>query len=1032
MLNVGNQVRKKNDPARVGVIIELIYDDQLDEALARVRFGDSTETCLVDNLEAFAEMDMWRDLERLRLTGADQFRTLLTFIRLKSPPSPIVSAFGTARVRFYPYQFKPLLKFLESPSQRLLIADDVGLGKTIEAGYILREWRARQGLQNVLIVVPARLRTKWQQELDRRFDEHFTLVNSKEIQNVLTRVTRGSELPDFFWIASYETLRNKRVVDLIKEVRPTLDLLILDEAHRVRNRNTNQFECADALKDCADAMIYLTATPVQTGMDNLYTLITLLMPDTFDSRTMFDEVVEANKPVIRAIQKITTGLLEEAAVELDSLKNSRLTASLHSDPYFLDVLKRLRKTNPSDRAAVVRLQRDVSEFSLLGHLLSRTRKKEVMENWPERDAQNPVIELTEEEKAIYVAVRSIVRLLNPQHSGWGQMMAAITAYRYTASCIPAAAEYFRERLADNELLPGTRELSHEEEREFLEDLADVDDDWAACVGLNRELRQLIQVILDRCPPPGRDSKFKALLLALQEIWEDDRKASRTPRKVVIFSYFRRTLAYLSTQLGAKSIATRVIHGGIPIDERQTVIEEFLESARVNVLISSEVGGEGIDLQKASVVVNYDLPWNPMVVEQRIGRIDRIGQMADKLVIINLVAQGTIEEKILFRLYVRIGLFRESIGDLDDIIGPMKVQKLMIEALSGSLDEEKLSKKIELTAKAVETKVADAKTLSTEVDGLLAADQAFLDEINTLVRTRRVPDMLDLKTLLLGLLNTRFSGIRYQENKGRQPDTLAIGQEARNQFGSWAQSYSTEAHRLAQKFQNLGSVPVTFDADTAMEHPRTEFIQARHPLIQFAVHLLKQDSAYQSCSFALRVNAPSLPKGLWAMGIWSLTLRATRPEARLEAVACNIETKEVILGSAADDLLVACLAGALDLDVATLKATPEQMVEAIVKIKQGYGKQRATVIKEAREIEERKWARVRTTWLQTLTVRRDAARRRLDLMQSRGAKEFALKMARATLEKREQALIKKQEELGQTTSLSWEEHDVASLLVLVGG
>ena len=1031
-LAVGDLVQKKNERVKVGEVLELIYDDQLDEHLAKVAFGNGPETCLIENLEHFrpGHQDKWKDLANCRVSGADSFRTLLTVVRLKTPPSPIISAFGTARTRFYPYQFKPLLKFLENPNQRLLIADDVGLGKTIEAGYVLREWRARQGLQNVLIVVPARLKVKWQQELDRRFDERFDIVTSKEIKQVFSKVIQGRDLPEFNWIVSYETLRTEPIIALLKEVRPSLDLLIMDEAHRVRNRSTNQYRSADILKDCADAMVFLSATPVQTGMDNLYTLVNLLMPDTFESRPMFDEILEANRPIIRACQLVSKGCLFEAADQLEILGSQHLTKSLADDPYFQDVIKRLREADSNDRSAIVRLQRDVSEFSLLGHVLSRTRKVEVMENWPARIAQNPHIDLSPDESAIYDSVKSIIRLLNPQGAGWGATMAAVTAYRYTASCIPAAVEYFRERLAAGGLLPAAKELAGEEEREFVDVFSDKGDDWDAEVDVSGKVSELLQSVLDRCPPPGKDSKFQALLTVLKETWKFDAKDKKKQRKVVLFAYFRRTLSYLHQQLKNEGIATHIIHGDIAMDDRLDRIEDFLNSPKINVLLSSEVGGEGIDLQKASVLVNYDLPWNPMVVEQRIGRIDRIGQEAENMIIVNLVAHNTIEERILFRLYDRIGLFKESIGEMDDIIGPMDLQKLMIGALSGKLTAEALQEQFEKTALAAETKLDGAHTLSQQVDGLLAADQAFLDEINALVTTRRVPDTKDLKVLMLEMLQMKYGGIRFDELKNRKPSTLTLGHEAVTELGNWARSHSIDAHRLAQRFHQQSSVQVTFDADIAMEHPRVEFIQARHPLIQFAVYLLEQNTGYQSNSFALSIKSKTIPKGVWAIGVWGLTLNASRPETRLESVACNLLSRELLSGLAADELLVACLSGASDMDTTLVRPDKTATEQSIKLIKESFLLRRATIVKEAREVEERKLARVRTTWLQTLTIRRDAAKRRLDLLIHRKAKDFAVKMAQATLDKRDRALQKKQEELSVNSKLRWEDHEISAILLNV--
>jgi SNF2 family DNA or RNA helicase len=127
----------------------------------------------------------------------------------------------------------------------------------------------------------------------------------------------------------------------------------------------------------------------------------------------------------------------------------------------------------------------------------------------------------------------------------------------------------------------------------------------------------------------------------------------------------------------------MIHGGISVDERERSIDDFLERSDVPLLLTSEVGGEGIDLQKACVVINYDLPWNPMVVEQRIGRVDRIGQESPIIYIINFVVEHSVEERILGRLLTRIRIFEESIGELDDIIGG-QIEELAKKALRGEL------------------------------------------------------------------------------------------------------------------------------------------------------------------------------------------------------------------------------------------------------------------------------------------------------------------------------------------------------------
>ncbi|MBK6590026.1 MAG: SWF/SNF helicase family protein [Acidobacteria bacterium] len=180
------------------------------------------------------------------------------------------------------------------------------------------------------------------------------------------------------------------------------------------------------------------------------------------------------------------------------------------------------------------------------------------------------------------------------------------------------------------------------------------------------------------------------------------------RKIVVFSFFRKTLEYLRRSLEAKSIGVRMIHGKIPLLDRDRAIEDFLTLSENDVLLTSEVGGEGIDLQSASVVLNYDLPWNPMVVEQRIGRVDRIGQQAERIVVINFVVQDSIEERILERLLRKIGIFETSIGEIDPIVGD-QIEKLTREAVSGSLTHDELEKKLRIEERAIANRTVVAKS-----------------------------------------------------------------------------------------------------------------------------------------------------------------------------------------------------------------------------------------------------------------------------------------------------------------------------------
>src|SRR5208282_4148268 len=181
-----------------GVVRESRWNSQVERWDHIVQFGSQRvgiPEALLQPLIAI--ISPWHSLEEGQLSGRNHFISCLTLERLEHPPARIANSFATAKTRFYPYQFKPLLKFLDHPGKRLLIADDVGLGKTIEAGYILRELQARQGVERVLVVVPARLTSKWKRELSSRFEEHFEIVGRSELLALTSRLRQGREPEPF-------------------------------------------------------------------------------------------------------------------------------------------------------------------------------------------------------------------------------------------------------------------------------------------------------------------------------------------------------------------------------------------------------------------------------------------------------------------------------------------------------------------------------------------------------------------------------------------------------------------------------------------------------------------------------------------------------------------------------------------------------------------------------------------------------------------------------------------------------------------
>jgi hypothetical protein len=1017
----GTHVRRLSNPDQSGIVIGARWSGQRKEWDYRVQFGIQVRAVSGDDLEVVRAFDPWGDAARGVLAGADAFREALTYHRLRRPPGRIRASFGTARATFYPFQFKPLLKLMEHPRQRLLIADDVGLGKTIEAGYILRELHAHQALDRVLVVCPARLRKKWQDELAQRFDERFDLVGGPELANFGKTLQRSSDPPSLRWLVSYESARTESFIQTLLEYEPYFDLVIFDEAHRLRNPGTLQNALGRALGGCAGAMVFLTATPIQTGEEDLFNLLHILDSDTFQRYSEFQAQMEANRPIVRAMTHLRSAPpnAQGAADCLDQLADNRFTHHLSIGDFMESLRGRVARAETLTRSDLVALQRDISELSLTNSILSRTRKVEVMPERPHREAMSVTIEFTAAERRIYAAVESICQRVSPMGAGgWGQSMPLLMAYRYTASCIPAAVELFQQRLSDTGNVFGA---SREDETEDANGWIDVPDGAGGrdtpFEGYSDE--SMLVHILHHGTAGLPDTKFDKFLQALREIWAQDIQANRATRKVIVFSFFKRTLRYLNRRLTGEKIGTTQIDGDIPIDERLLRIDDFANRDAVRVLLTSEVGGEGIDLQFASVIVNYDLPWNPMVVEQRIGRIDRIGQKSPILTIINFAIANTIETRILLRLYDRIEIFKESIGEIDPIVGN-RVLELTIQALRGDLSAEDQERQAEQTALAALDEMQRAHDLVNRADGLLASDQAFLDEIEAMVGQRRVPTPDELYVFVRRFLAGRYHGTHLPVSVLDAVDKVVLPGEVatdlREQLGGDAGALLV-ARRIDQ-----GQLHVTMSQDVAVRHPKADLMHSRHPLVRLATKLMEAAGTVRPQAFMVELASEDWPKNVdlardraYLFSVRLLEFNGARPRTEVLAVFMAQEGDHIFSGEAAQDLVVRMLAKGRD----ALHVAPEWQ-EAADRFS-GLLEAASDDLKDQIEVDEKNLNEIRqqrrvATLEATCKLRIEHARARLRLLEEREAAAFSIRMAQAKLKKLESDWTASLRELDAGTTL----------------
>jgi superfamily II DNA or RNA helicase len=859
------------------------WNSQLEEWGYSVQFGSQIRFVPESVLQPFeAVQTPWEALRSNRLSGIRHFIVALTFHRLRSPPARIAHSFATARTVFYPHQFKPLLKFLDNPGKRLLIADDVGLGKTIEAGYILRELEAHEDVERVLIIVPARLQTKWKRELQNRFNETFEIVKGNELIKQAERLRRGKEVEPFRWITSYESARPDEVSSALDETKLPIDVLIFDEAHRMRNPDTLQHTLGTKLcEGSADSVILLSATPVQNRLEDLWHILRMLSPLEFDNWPVFADQMQSNRHVITAQAALARAPADFQAARsaLSLFFQSRAGTLLESSVYGQSIMERL-DGDARGRAEVVELQADIGRLSPIAHIICRTRKPEAVTSRAVRDARWMRVLLRQDERDIYQSIQGLCRTAySSSGDSWGFQMSLMMAYRITASCIPAAMLYFAERLGAN---LGPSLLNDE-----VEEGEAVGADSEAYMIWPQEVRDtLLQVVAQYRISAKHDSKLIEFVNALLLIWADDDQHGRPRRKIVVFSFFRRTLQYLTRQLTARDVPNRMIHGGIPLADREVAIDDFLDNPEVRVLLTSEVGGEGLDLQRACVVINYDLPWNPMVVEQRIGRVDRIGQESDRIVILNLVVEDSIEERVIQRLLEKIDIFRTSIGEMDDIVGE-EIERITGQALRGELSDLELKRVVEERGNAIAIRLHEAKQMLSKVDHLLASDQGLIDEINQVIGERQIPAERELLCFLNQFLAGRFPGCQLPPDVERKVVSLDL-QPLAQSLEAAAQSLGVDALSLARRV-NSGLIPITLSREAGYNHPRAELIHLNHPLTRFAIAELQASGERPCAAFQLKLESSSiLTPGRYAFLIASVQIKGERPRTKLAAVFVSRE------------------------------------------------------------------------------------------------------------------------------------------------
>ena len=452
------------------------------------------------------------------------------------------------RLGFSPfdYQLATMQTVLRRMRGRAILADEVGLGKTIEAGLVLSELRMRGLADRVLVITPAGLVDQWREELERKFGLPTTIAARGGWED-------GDDRPVV--LASLAAARRDPLRSAVLDQR--WDAVIVDEAHRLRNPTSASGTLARALR--TRYLLLLTATPVENRLQDLYELVNLVAPGLLGTTAQF---------------RRTHGT---AATEVGALRN---VAALR---------ERTRQ------------------------IMVRHRRSEVAVLLPQRLAETVIVGPCTEEQAVYAELTTRIR--EEARNAPPSRRLALRSLTRLAGSSPAAAAPTLDKIG-----------------------------WPDLAARARAIR--------------RPHKFDELLTRLRTHVERG-------EKVLVFTAFRHTLDAMVTDVAAAGIPAAAYHGSLSRREKDAAVAAF--SGDVPVLLSTESAGEGRNLQFCHVMINMDLPWNPMQIEQRLGRLHRVGQQHEVL-LTNLVSRGTIEQHILHVLESKINLFELVVGELDMILG----------------------------------------------------------------------------------------------------------------------------------------------------------------------------------------------------------------------------------------------------------------------------------------------------------------------------------------------------------------------------
>jgi SNF2 family DNA or RNA helicase len=689
---------------------------------------------------------------------------------------------ATCAIAPYPHQISAFLRLYHNWPPKLLIADEVGLGKTIQAGLLIRQAMLAGKAKRILILAPKAVLSQWQIELREKFNLNVPIYDGKVLswydcpglrvlgKPVVKPVSRQEwHLEPIIITSSYLMRRAERARELIEEAEP-LDLVFLDEAHHARRhgvsgaqpKGANQLlRLMQQLKDKTQGLVLLTATPMQVSPIEVWDLLNLLgLPPLWDLRnfqTFFDYISAANPShnqfefmarLFRAVEAEFGETSVEVAQKFVSggskLATKKVLQALRDEA----TLPRKQLSSDRRRAAIAIMRSNTP----VNRLISR-HTRELLRRYYEagkmssriatRIVEDEFVSLSAAEKRLYEAVEDYISSTynNASQAEKNAVGFVITIYRRRLASSFAALEHTlsqrintlksrkfsqlelnEEDIADDELSDETMDI---EEASQLEQKA-----------LQKEELQELEFLWQQVKQLPIDSKAQILSQKLKQLRQEY-------QQVIVFTQYTDTMEFLRQYL-METERYKVIcfsgRGGeladgngnwrvISRDETKRIFRE----GKADILLCTDAAAEGLNFQFCGALINYDMPWNPMRVEQRIGRIDRLGQVYENIKIINLHYKDTVETDVYLALRERIGLFSQYVGKLQPILATLP-RSITNATLSKRAEQEQQRAAL---VNELDNSIRQAQEESFDLDAITEAD---------LEEPLRLEPLYDLQTL----------------------------------------------------------------------------------------------------------------------------------------------------------------------------------------------------------------------------------------------------------------------------------------------